>query len=376
MAMLNDYCVHHDIDILLLQEVTHHNFDQIKHRNCYFNIGTEVRGTAITTKDYIELKEIQRLPSGRGIAGWWNDLYIVNLYAPSGTGKKKERDEFYSLELPHLLQNASQDYIIAGDFNCVIRHEDSTGTPTTSKPLETFITSCKLTDAWDSSRNNVGYTHYTTHGATRIDRLYLSQAMLTRKISTTTLAAAFTDHHAVKLTLQGQRVMQQWGNGYWKLNITLLTTADVQNRFKQQWEEWGKKKKWYRDVGHWWGTCVKQGIKRFFKTEGYEQKRDHTQQSNFYYTCIYDLIQSSLAPTDRHIRLKYYKAKITKLYSDKLRELQAELRGNNWVPDEQMSIYHIISRQQRRQKKLITRITGIDGVSHTTPQEIRKVFYQ
>jgi hypothetical protein len=46
------------------------------------------------------------------------------------------------------------------------------------------------------------------------------------------------------------------------------------------------------------------------------------------------------------------------------------------LPDEQTSIFHIIRRQQRRQKKLITRITDAEGVRHTTWQDIRKIFYQ
>jgi hypothetical protein len=75
--------------MLLLQEVTHDRFDEIVHRNAYINVGTETRGTTIITKENIQLNDIIRLPSGRGIAGWWGDLYIINIYAPSGTGKKK-----------------------------------------------------------------------------------------------------------------------------------------------------------------------------------------------------------------------------------------------------------------------------------------------
>jgi exonuclease III len=116
MSMLNDYCIHHDIDILLLQEVTHNKFEEIQHSNIYINTGTEGRGTAIITKQHIKLRGIQRLPSGRGISVWWNELYIVNVYAPSGAGRRKERDDFYTLELPHTLQMASKDYIIAGDL--------------------------------------------------------------------------------------------------------------------------------------------------------------------------------------------------------------------------------------------------------------------
>ena len=87
--MLNEFCNHHDIDILLLQEVTHHNFDTILRRKKYLNVGTERRGTAIFTKEHIHLTDIKYLPSGRGMAGRYRNMYIINVYAPSETSKKK-----------------------------------------------------------------------------------------------------------------------------------------------------------------------------------------------------------------------------------------------------------------------------------------------
>lgn len=242
MNMLNDFCIKQDIDILLLQEVTHNQFEMLHHRNSYINIGTEGRGTAIITKEDIELREIQRLPSGRGIAGRWNSLLIVNVYAPSGTGKKRERDEFYVSEVPQLLQRAAHDYVIGGDFNCVTQPTDCTGPPSISKPLEALITRCRLIDAWDSRHNTKGYTHYTTHGATRIDRIYMSQTMHRNKINTAMLIAAFTDHNAVQLHLRDQQKQPLRGPSTWKLNTNLLHMEEAQDRFYEQWDIWKQKK--------------------------------------------------------------------------------------------------------------------------------------
>jgi hypothetical protein len=46
------------------------------------------------------------------------------------------------------------------------------------------------------------------------------------------------------------------------------------------------------------------------------------------------------------------------------------------MTDEQTTLFHIINRQQRRQKKMITEITDEEGNTHTTLQAIRKTFYQ
>jgi hypothetical protein len=42
------------------------------------------------------------------------------------------------------------------------------------------------------------FTHYTTMGATLIDRFYISQKLRLLKIGMETMAAAFTDHFAIK----------------------------------------------------------------------------------------------------------------------------------------------------------------------------------
>ena len=63
----------------MLQEVTHTNFDIIQNRNVYINVGMERRGTAIITKEHMVMTGIERLPSRRGIAGWCQNMYIVNI---------------------------------------------------------------------------------------------------------------------------------------------------------------------------------------------------------------------------------------------------------------------------------------------------------
>jgi endonuclease/exonuclease/phosphatase family metal-dependent hydrolase len=84
-----------------------------------------------------------------------------------------------------------------------------------------LIKLCQLTDAWDSTKNRTGYTHYTNYGASRIDRIYMTTTVHTLKITTTTLAAAFTDHNAVKVQLRGKQIPTLWGKPAWKLNNTI-----------------------------------------------------------------------------------------------------------------------------------------------------------
>jgi hypothetical protein len=253
-------------------------------------------------------------------------IYIVNIYAPSGTAKRKERDDLYTTEMPQLLQHASYNYVLGGDFNCVLQRTDSTGTPITCAPLTTLIHQSHMTDAWINTGNNTGYTHFTNNAASRIDRMYISSTVHARKIHTQTLAAAFTDHYAVQVTFSGNSSPPppHHGYSYWKLNGTLLTIPDLKTTFQQHWERWKRKKAWYGTIARWCNICAKREIQRFFKFLGRERAQDTKQQINFYYSCLYDLLQQPADFPDLNIKLKYYKAKIIHLYRTQLQHFKAE----------------------------------------------------
>ena len=52
---------------------------------------------------------------------------------------------------------------------------------------------------WEMSRTRPIYTHYTSAGASRIDRVYVMENLRKNKQGVETVAAPFTDHLAVIL---------------------------------------------------------------------------------------------------------------------------------------------------------------------------------
>jgi exonuclease III len=56
------------------------------------DIGTSMRGSAIMAKPQHQLTNIRRLPTGRAIAATFRDVQIINIYAPSGTNRRAERE--------------------------------------------------------------------------------------------------------------------------------------------------------------------------------------------------------------------------------------------------------------------------------------------
>ena len=84
IGMLNDFLRRQDIDITLLQEVMHNDFDSFSGYVATVNEETTKTGTAVIVKEGLSIHNIKRLPSGRGIAGMFKDTWLINIYAPSG----------------------------------------------------------------------------------------------------------------------------------------------------------------------------------------------------------------------------------------------------------------------------------------------------
>jgi exonuclease III len=101
--MLVEFVKKQDFDLVLIQEVANLEHLQIPGYDAIYNIGPGMRGTAIWSKNEYRLHQVGRLPSGRATAVTYHDIRIVNIYAPSGTAKRADRERFYNNELPKLL---------------------------------------------------------------------------------------------------------------------------------------------------------------------------------------------------------------------------------------------------------------------------------
>jgi len=96
-------------------------------------------------------------------------VWLVNVYAPSGTKKKIEREAFFNIDLPLLLKDIPTTMILGRDFNCVLAKPDCTGHFNFSRALNALVRDFDLVDMWDAAPERGVYTHYR-QGASRLDR--------------------------------------------------------------------------------------------------------------------------------------------------------------------------------------------------------------
>ena len=66
LRMLEEFIHKYDIDISLLQEITHPDLSTLRNYNAHINQGKEGRGTTILTKAELTVTNTKRLPSVGG----------------------------------------------------------------------------------------------------------------------------------------------------------------------------------------------------------------------------------------------------------------------------------------------------------------------
>ena len=217
VAMLAEFIRLQEIDILLVQEVTKPVLHNINGYNTHYNIGATMRGTAIITRDSISLENVTRLPSWRAIAAKYQEIWIINIYAPSGTARKQDRENFYNNEVPYIIATAGEHILLGGDFNCILNPTDATGGYNYSRALQELIQGLAMIDTWQTNTDRRVYTHISASGASRLDRIYVTKELISRKQGVDIAAAAFTDHLAVCLRLSSELPILRTGRGLWKM---------------------------------------------------------------------------------------------------------------------------------------------------------------
>jgi len=123
------------------------------------------------------------------MAAKFREIWIINVYAPSGTAMKQERERFFNSELLYLLTGETGHILLGGNFNRILDASDTTGGFTYSRALAELVHGLALTDTWQGNPTRKVYTHYSVSGGTRIDRIYATRELLERKLGVEVTAA-------------------------------------------------------------------------------------------------------------------------------------------------------------------------------------------
>lgn len=202
IKILEKFLRTNDIDIAFLQEVVCEEVGSFSSYNAYNNVGSAGRGCCILTRHGLELQDVEKEPGGRIVKGVLNGVTVLNLYAPSGTHNRAARATFFTEDVPYFLRQAKDNFIMAGDFNCILRAIDSTGATPFCGPLQNLIDALNLKDVVERlGITRPHYTYVSTVASSRIDRIYITTGMAVQDYDV--IPVTFSDHHGVILRIKG-----------------------------------------------------------------------------------------------------------------------------------------------------------------------------
>ncbi|ESO84797.1 hypothetical protein LOTGIDRAFT_168472 [Lottia gigantea] len=211
---------------------------------------SNTRGVVLLYKKHLELISTYQIQE-RVISARFQiekkNLYAVNVY---GTRESGIGLEFYTQIYEYLKQiyNHNDIYLLNGDFNLyydtldnksgLFNHQPVGIRNLFSKIKEEFL----LVDAYRHKypKKKV-FTFLRGTEGTRIDRIYVSQSVVShvRRISHSTVS--YSDHKSVQIQLQ--LGSDRWGRGKWKMNMSVLQEDNYILQVLAFWECWQTQKK-------------------------------------------------------------------------------------------------------------------------------------
>ena len=272
-----------DLDIILLQEVENPNL-ALTGFNILTNVDDSRRGTAIALKSHIRFSNVRRSLDTRIIAVTLRGMVTVcNVYAPSGTVNATARERLFNNTLPFFLQNCSDHYILGGDFNCVIATKDATGTSNNSLALKNLTSNLGLKDSWDVLKpSQIAYSFIRPNCSSRLDRLYVSDTLVSCLRTAEYLVTSFSDHKAFKVRCCLPDQGRPTGNGFWSMRAHVLTDENLEE-FERKWNRWLREKQNFSNWIQWWIHCAKPKIKSFFRWKTNEVFRQFNVENELLY---------------------------------------------------------------------------------------------
>lgn len=260
-----------NIDILLLQEVEDKDM-VIPGYNVVTNVDYSRRGTAIAVKQHITISHIERSLDTRLIVLRVNNsVTLCNVYAPSGTQQRSQREYFFNNTLSYYLREATEHIVLGGDFNSVINARDATGNSNFSTALRFTVQQLQLVDVWDSLNNSqMGHTYITHNSSSRLDRIYVSTGLRSHLREANSHVCSFTNHKALTLRVCLPHLGREHGRGFWSIRPQILSEENI-TEFEHKWNYWLRQRRHYTTWMDWWITYTKGKIVSFFRWKSKEE---------------------------------------------------------------------------------------------------------
>lgn len=341
-----------EIDIIFIQEVENDRLE-IPGFELFFNINERRRGVAIGLKNFIEYRTVERSLDARLLLiKLKNGVTLCNIYAPTGSQSRVEREDFFNLTCAHYLRNCAGPIIFGGDFNSIVNDRDATGGTPRSEMTSRLTAALDLIDVWRVfNRNVTDYTFLRAGSGSRIDRVLVTKSMRDNLRTIRHSATCFSDHKAVIVRLILPRLGPAQGNGLWRLNVHVLDDEETMEEFQNKWRYLVRQKQHYSSWLQWWVNFVKPKLASFFRWHTSQQLRNHRDSLELLHgelTRAYGLYLNDSSQLCRINRIKALMLKQQRDFSSNARQL-----NETYLQGEPTSLFHVSEKCSKRAKTVI-----------------------
>jgi hypothetical protein len=237
-----------------------------------------------------------------------------------------------------------------------------------------MVDGLRLADTWQQDPTHPVYTHFSPTGATRIDRIYITPYIQHKKIRSVIYATAFTDHEAIVLSINLPRHDTGRRRHRWTLDPAILRIEENIHAIRDKWSTWRNSQRHYPTPTMWWERVIKPRTRRLLQNMERNRYADHRLMGEHLYTCLYEVMRSTMPPEKKRAKLQRYKARLIQHNATKPSRAFLQMAQKDLLEGETPSLYHIIRNNRRRSTKRILQIVDETGQVHTTPNGIAQAF--
>jgi hypothetical protein len=122
------------------------------------------------------------------------------------------------------------------------------------------------------------------------------------------------------------------------------------------------------------GELCQKEIRDMFNNEGKERVRTEMINENFYYTCVYDLLQDPIQHGEKAARLNHFKAKIVRLHNKRLQVITNDMHEPAMFEGESPPLFHVLQMRKRCESRMIANVLDENGIPQETIRGILRIF--
>lgn len=371
-------CLNNSFDVVGLQEVAFTESSILEqHYYLLSNVGPRRLGTAVLVRRGLNYKRELLDPEGRLISIDVGPVTVINIYAPSGTRTKEERNEFLRKTIPAYASTSKLPVILMGDFNCVETSADRSNNNRPTNPakrtclaLTEMVAGLELVDIWLKLKpGDHGHTFFHPRGSSRIDRVYCSRDWMTNILLVKIDPITFSDHWCLSFSISDNATYLQRTKqfGLWKLNTAILREEAYINKINSYIDRISNHPLRQSSVSNWWERVFKPGIKQESIRYCKQRAKLLSDTKWFYQQCIRDLVE---AQTFDWIAYQNLKASSREWEESILKGFGVRSRDDPDLNDQDASVFHVKKARQNGQACKIDALISSSGVQITDRDEI------